>query len=289
MNRYETMIQAELENMQTRPGEGLRERILTDAAVGAVPAAPRRSVRGRTVLISAVIAALMTTTVLAYGNVLRELVFGDSRAAQVETVYNPNRGGIRTGVVYQPWRISVYDQNGVDQMGEFVSHSRLYESDWWLEMLGRAETERLGLVPDVETAYYAPFAIRKPAYLPENTELADIWIAHGQRGDAIMLYFVNRAGIGHGSIALTLFYVGSGGYFEIETTDIFDEVMVGDVNALRMDIPILVQPSFYDETSEYTIQHLIWAADDYVYVLTNTYGPTMERVYDLVAIAESIG
>jgi len=239
----------------------------------------KRRISGRTVLIAAIIAALTITTALAYGGVIQEFIFGDSRAVRVEVVEEPNTQGTASYwidgeeievVETEPMRIAVYNQNGVELIGRVSDTTPFYVG---LPMDGWDEWDD----------QYAPFTIRKPSYLPMDSALSLVQLAQDEYGDAVAVTLNFTFG-GGSSWVLGQFYVGQEGYFELETTYPIEKVMIGDIEALLMEMPIAV--SGVDQTWRV----LTWMSDGYVFMLDHaadtTQGLDLET---LIAIAESIG
>ena len=262
MNIYEKVIQESLENIQAEPGVALKLRVMRSANNELIDLSVyRRRIPVRAAILAAVIGALVLTTAFTFGNeivgVIKQIVFGDSIATQVEKGTESTIGS---------W--GVMDT----------------------EDLCDAKDYPLGLFDTLEEARQAaPFAISEPSYLPDNvTGLRNVGVWRAETEDipwthfVILSYDIALEGGGIAILQLRQTYAGPNAYFVIENVSPIEKVMVGSSEAVL----ITAEGRDWVDTDDmgYT---LYWLYDGIAYELSAEYhdGYTPET---MIRIAESI-
>jgi len=290
------------------PSEAAKARIYNKIHLRHKQRKPMIISKGIAIAAIVVVLTFTMTMAVAHSSVLREIIFGDSRAAQVEAVdESHNRFAVSVGhitidsegqvdgewsdVAYSdPMRISVYTGDGVELLLDteyFSSYTNIVIDEW---------NDR-----------YAPFDIRKPSY-PLWGELLSVALLHGEHGDAVSLQynFLNwddsaieivideASGVAIGrnqprnsSWSLFQYSLGHGGYFNFETTYPIEKVMIGDSEALLVEFNL-----YLDSTGQRTYRILIWVADGYFYILSHADSQWDRDFFNLdtlIKIAKSIG
>ena len=227
----------------------------------------------RLIIIVAVLVALSVTTALAYGDDIRQFVFGRSSIAQVESIDD------RTKIT-----------NETASMGVGIRNSSFFNAE---QYIGKSSFSTID-----ELRQAASFDVREPLFLPGNTVLNnvagsrfteeehiyaamfDYSIRHTpsyvQKGDVYVLENFSEVFSGFSGFSLSQCFVGHDAYLEIDTLYTFEKVMIGDCEA-----SVVFQS---DDNTEIT--SLYWQKNGVVYIL-HSYGASLD-LDTMTAIAESV-
>jgi len=269
MNTYEKAIQDSLESIQTQPNDALRNRVMLSAAGGGVNSHEyRRRFPVRAAMLAAIIAALFLTAAATFGSeivgAIRQLIFGDSIATQV-------------------------DSDNDLYIGTFGVRNRADLSD--------ATDYPIGMFDTLEEARQAaPFPIREPSYLPDNVtgfHSAGVWRVETTETPwlhfVILSYNVELESGGVSILQLIQTYAGPDAYVVIENVSPMEKVMVGGSEALLISAP---EKFVLDDGTVVVNQDVIrytlyWLNDGVAFELEAWYhdGYTPET---MIMIAESI-
>lgn len=253
MNAYESMTKGRIEALQAEPSPELRNRVFSSVKEKTSAAAFYRKPRLRTLLVAAALAALSVTAVFAYSGVLREFMFGDSTARQVEAA---RADGFVNRNIFEHFELknSDYSHTSIKQ----ISFSALDEL--------RQE---------------AAFDVKEPRLLPEGSELLQIfgvqYTESGYMYGAVFRYFsefVNgRRYDPLNSLILTQLYIGPGAYVEFDVVHPIEKVTVGDAEA-----SVVIQ-------NDSGFLHIYWIQNGVLYGLAGS-GLDLGA---LITIADSVG
>ena len=257
------------------PNEESKQRILTKIHGGKNRHKGRFS--RKVLLIAAAITALTITTVFANSNAFREIIFGNSRAVQVEEVVNPN--------------ITRYAYRYVNDM---LIESRALDSYYFRVGNSNNETreitsQRSGIYTVEEANRYAPFAIAEPTYIPQHLYLWQISLPRyydATYANGAMLIYVNELDIM--VLMLLQSYVGADGYFVFESVHPIEKIMIDDVEALLVE-----NPNGGANPGQIS-RRLMWISEGMFFELTNMEAYDAEGNWlgldleAMIAIAESI-
>ena len=274
MNNNEKMIYDNLDSLQGKPDIILREKILTNAARNIAPAAYKRRIGMKTVLIAAVIAAVTTTTAFAYGEevvgVILRLTSGNMVAEQMENpIPGPGLGYTMNFDIINP--VEEIDRNLLEN-GPFKNFQTLEEAK-----------------------ENASFVVNTPSFLPEGVVLEAVTINQSAH-HAVLAYhkeFPSYSSDGseyvypnYRYLFIFQIYVGPDAYLDIKTTYPLDSVMVGDIEAFLLD---RTETLWSPENVPQTIPNLLWIKDGIFYNMTLESWDGINSVETIIAIAESIG
>ena len=274
MNNHEKIIYYNLNRLQESPDESLRNKILTDAAGNVLPPTYKRRIGMKTVLITAVIAVVTTTTAFAYSEeivgVIRRITSGNMVAEQVEDpIPGPGLGYTMNFDIINP--VEEIDMKLIES-GPFVKFQTLEEAN-----------------------ENASFIINTPSFLPEGVVLEDVTINQAAH-HAVLAYHkefpsYNSDGTeyvypNYRYLFIFQIYVGSDAYLDIKTTYPLDTVMVGDIEAFLLD---RTETIWSPENDSLTIPNLLWIKDGIFYNMTLESWDDINSVETIIAIAESIG
>jgi len=278
MNAYEKAVQESLENIQIKPNEALRNRVMDSAAVGVKDSRIfRRRIFTKATAAAAIIAVFLLTTAFAFGNevitigsgiinTLRQITFGNSTAGHV-----------------------VYEHEL--QIGSWGVHNRTDLDD--------AKDYPTGTFDSIEKAREAaPFPINEPSFLPGNViKRESIQVVRLEDPEYPWMHFVcfgyvfsHKDGIS--SLGLHQVYGGPDAYFKIENISPIEKVTVGNIEALLIRAPLKL---IFDDGSvvikdedDYMSYELYWIKDEIAYILS--VGPhSGYSIETIIKIAESIG
>jgi hypothetical protein len=293
-NKYINSVRESLD-----PGEDTKERILGKVHQR-YEQQSKWEVKPKAIAAAAVIAVLtLTTTVaVAYSNVLQEIILGSSRAAQVEIVNEPfHRGSL--GIAFE---------TTVDEGLKITSYESVYTEPMSLNIYSKDSAEPIinfGCMTSFTTFKanewddkHSPFLIKKPSYLPlSELVLGHIMLYEQAAAVSFLYYFIDPETIirdpysndvigAAGGWSLTQTYAGEGGFFELDTTYPIEKVMIGNVEALLLKIPM-----YLESIGHQTWYQLFWVDDGYVFWLDHASGYQDGGILSLdilMAIAESI-
>jgi len=202
------------------PDEESRQRIL--GRIENKQKQPKGRISTKMLLIAAVITILSVTTVIAGSSTIREIIFGNSRAIQVEEVANPNI----TQYAYVYINEHLVRARNLDTYYLTINNPDIDSRE--------IVSYRWGISSVEEANRYVPFTITEPAFVPEHLHLSEISLPQYEDGSytngAMLLYLINEnAMLG---FWLVQRYVGPDGYFNFESTQTIERVMIGDVEGL---------------------------------------------------------
>jgi hypothetical protein len=203
-----------------------------------------------------VFGVILTTTVFAYGgeimNVIQQFMFGNSIAAQVETIDGGDEMGIDdSGVIGSRWIIR--------NRSDFAE---------WKDMSGRyVYIETLD-----EAREITPFEIQEPEFIPDAI-LGDIHVIYFEdKTYGYDVYLKYAVGIEEYDLNLFQYYAGPDAYLEFTTIDPIQKIMVGDIEA------------FVEISDVYA--NLYWIKDEILFNLEC--GLYVYDLETLIKIAESV-
>ena len=242
----------------------------------------KRRLPFKTLLLAGAICLLSVASVAAYTGYIQDFLFGSSRARQVEYVENPNRTQYVHyfhGGVYQGSQVADADYFRLVAPGiapityERPAFATLEEALLYAPFISFLSME--------EAQYQAPFPLRQPIFMPENTSGDRILLlpnADGTYAPIAHMQFTNVRGTPH--FWLKQSYVGPEGYFIFESEHGKEKVMIGDIEAL-----------FVERQRD---RELMWIADGVFFSLGNRSGIDRNgnnlglNLETMVRIAESI-
>jgi len=224
----------------------------------AAPHTIRRRPKLRTLLIAAAVLALSVTAAFAASGELREVIS--------QVVFG--RSGIKQ----------------VDEFGDGYENAYLYVRVWnnnyscYSRYAGETEFQTLG-----ELRQAASFEVKEPHYLLEGMELRDVYGFRFRRGDnkfdvkgdyygAWLWYEYDDGGFGFHQ-----YYVGADTFYEIETTNPIQKVMIGGAEAA-----VILRDMDGDGSVVWISMY--WIKDGIAYEMES---PTFD-LETMIAIAESI-
>lgn len=272
MKSQNNIINELQEIYQADPGAELRDRILQSANTQTEP--PRRVRRRmglRTMLIAAALVLAFVTTAFAYGDVIRQFMFGNSNAEQVEAILINNSDNPE-----EPFN--------VEELVKVVNRASVARSgdDGTLDSL--LPKERFNSIEDAQKA--APFLLKEPSFLPES--LAN----HPERYTRIPFFddgtyaytaettFAEIQANNGGRFVFGQIYIGSEACFDVKTTRTIEKMEVNGTEALVL----------YGESETSTWDSTVtiaWIKDKVAYILTGS-GPFRYDLDTMIAIAESV-
>jgi len=274
MKNYEALIYENVNSSQENPSEILREKILKSVARNAAPAPYRRRVGLKTVLITAVIAVVTTTTAFAYSEeivgVILRIASGNMIAEQMDDLIpGPGLG---------------YSMN-FEIINEVENINR--------ELLENGPFMKFRTFE--EASENATFSIKMPSFLPDDMELFGIDVnqsAHhavvsytkefpSYNSDASEYRYPN-----YRYLFIFQIYVGQDAYIDIKTTYPLDTIMVGGTEAFLLD---RTETLWSPENKPMTIPNLLWIKDGIFFNMTFESWEGIDSLETIVAIAESIG
>jgi len=251
---------------QVEPSNGLNHKIACELAAAVEARRPtshmvQRKYKFHPLLVAAsILIVVAATTALAYGEEIRQFMFGGSSITQVGEIEN------------------TFNLAGVPIREVHIINGRYPQMDWPLNFEG---WEKFSSQDELGQA--AAFDVKTPGYLPETVDLNSIsiygaWYTSEKHIEFVFIEYGGGSSIGNGVVALSQWYAGPDASFEIVTIYPIEKVMVNDAEAFLIIETI-------EENMERAI--LYWKQGSVLYELQYTVFDGMDLDI-LIAIAESI-